>query len=490
MAGVLSFTLGIEVSNFLRGCGLASGQIINLIGGAKALHQVMEGTWAAIERGAALEHLSKRTGESVGNLFLLQKGLKAVGLDSSVAGTMLFQMNKALGGVNEMGEPTKAIFEELGLSIDTLKTKSAPEALQAIFEKLAKLNNASATFAASQIFGRGGAQDALQAARSGPRFGAALGDNKIGAEQAQRTASTFADIAIQMDKLQHQADKVFAGIAEAVGPVIEKLLQMSKAVDFNAIGQELGKFVGAFINAFGDGRLSELIGLSISTGVKLGLDSLPALFEQVGASLIDYIKTPLKEIQSFLEWLGYNITAALDKIRNPLHRQGLEFLRGYDVRADYKNAEGPTFNLGSGDYGTGDIHSDANQRLANITKNFAATIAPLRELVNELTLPKSGGMFTGLFSTLSLIATQAKEMADKKGNLDATKDPKTAKGKFEKPSVTEIEKMGFVFNGAGRGANDSGRDTVAGIRRSNDLLQNIYDKIAKPGGDTSFLNTI
>jgi hypothetical protein len=127
MNGVLAYTLGLEAGGFnaaITGANQNLGSFLSTaarvtgvtaltaaaIGGAKQLLDLVGGIGEAFERGAHFEHLSKRTGETVQNLFLLEKGFKAAGLPADNLGHVLFMLQKAMGGVNEMGESTSEIF--------------------------------------------------------------------------------------------------------------------------------------------------------------------------------------------------------------------------------------------------------------------------------------------------------------------------------------------------------------------------------------------
>src|ERR1700744_6347185 len=103
--GILAFTLGLEGGKFLsvaekaeRGINGIVKEAIKLtgvaalVGGAleslKGSANVIKGVFDVFERGAALQQLHARTGETVSDLFLLQKGFKAVGLESEGVGQM------------------------------------------------------------------------------------------------------------------------------------------------------------------------------------------------------------------------------------------------------------------------------------------------------------------------------------------------------------------------------------------------------------------
>src|ERR1035441_9010524 len=119
--GVLQFTLGLEVAQFLSAVDLSAGKILSLAGVGEMLHKAMEKVFQSFEQGAALEHLSRRTGETAGNLYRLQAGLEACGVSAESLPSMLFLMQKSLGGVSEMGESTADVFHKLGLNIAELK---------------------------------------------------------------------------------------------------------------------------------------------------------------------------------------------------------------------------------------------------------------------------------------------------------------------------------------------------------------------------------
>src|SRR5689334_9273447 len=114
MAALLQYTLGLATSNFLNALGPVGASVKGLAGSLVSVGAVMNGVFSQFERGAGLEHLSRRTGETVSDLYEMEKGFKAVGLSADSLPHTLLMMEKALGGFNEMGEPTKDIFAGLG----------------------------------------------------------------------------------------------------------------------------------------------------------------------------------------------------------------------------------------------------------------------------------------------------------------------------------------------------------------------------------------
>jgi len=112
MANVLQFTLGLEVSKFLEAVGWERG-ILSLAGRGNCWGYVGR-VMGKIRAGAELEHLSKRTRESVGSLFELERGFAAAGLSADDVGPAIFMLRRSLGGTNEMGEKTADVFKRSG----------------------------------------------------------------------------------------------------------------------------------------------------------------------------------------------------------------------------------------------------------------------------------------------------------------------------------------------------------------------------------------
>ena len=79
MAGVLQFTLGLEASNFLSQIGVSSSSLLSFAGIAEGVKASFESMFAAMERGASLDALSARTGETVSNIYQLQEALNNEG---------------------------------------------------------------------------------------------------------------------------------------------------------------------------------------------------------------------------------------------------------------------------------------------------------------------------------------------------------------------------------------------------------------------------
>src|ERR1043166_6815755 len=260
MANLLQFTLGMATGGFISAIDKAKGALAGLTGGTLSLGAAAEGVWHAIEHGAALQQLSKRTGQSVGDLFELQRGFRAVGLSSDDVGSAIYQFNKALGGVNEAGESTTDIFSRLHLKIRDLKALAAPQQFEAITKSLARLDQASATKAASLLFGRGEAANMLQLARSSQEFGEAI---KKAAEQSkvfERNAKSWEQVSMAVGALRYTLESLWSGVAEGVVPMVQQIVDWLDKIDLSKFGKRIGDVFKTVTEAFREGAIGGFLG--------------------------------------------------------------------------------------------------------------------------------------------------------------------------------------------------------------------------------------
>jgi hypothetical protein len=194
MAGVLEFALGLKSSEFLSELGVSSRAIVAVGAAMEGLKFTAEKVWAAVEQGAALKELADRTNQSTESLYRMEEGFKGVGLGAEAVPGMILKMQRALSGVNEMGEKTGFVFTQLGLNMTKLRGESAEQSLNEIGAALAKMGTNNAAGAASAIFGRFGAGDILQLARGMQEYQRVMNATKGDATVFGAMADAWSDI--------------------------------------------------------------------------------------------------------------------------------------------------------------------------------------------------------------------------------------------------------------------------------------------------------
>ena len=304
MSNILSFTLGLSAAGFAKGIQTAESGVKGLsneihkadtkgmldgikeigshaskllgvgtaigavVGSVEGMINVVEGVMGQIEKGAALEKLSRTTGETVGNLYRLQKGIIAAGGEAESAGNMVYLLQKSLGGVNEEGESTAGIFSQLGLSIEQLKKMSAPEAIQKIGQEINKLDNASAAFASGKIFGRSEAKNFLELARSSGEFAEGLRKSSDAAAVMDKNAENFEKIEKSMLKAKNMLKTFYLELAAGIAPAIQKVLDVLNKIDLSGFSKKISDVLTLMGETIEQRRLGELLQASLEVGME------------------------------------------------------------------------------------------------------------------------------------------------------------------------------------------------------------------------------
>ena len=421
MAGIMQFALGLETSTFLRGLGLASGGILSLAAVGQGLQSAMRGVWSAIESGAALKDMSSRTGESVENLFKLRHALDIVGVGADAAAPMVLKLQKTMSGVTEDGEKTADLFAAIGLNFQQLKQMDVTERIIALGTALNGINKDQASGIASKIFGREGAGNIVQIARSMDDFKQSLQDASPAARVFERTADLFDKIDDTISTIKMKVGGMFAGIAEGVGPALQKLLDFAKGLDFVGFGQRIGQELELVINSFGAGKFAEYFTLAIQAGLQEGINFL---------ATTDWapVVKGLKE-------------AVFGKSLETVGKENFMKVAGEMARGK--------INFGDGD-------------------SMNPFLDKLKKLRAELAGSETNTGTVDFIRYVTGLAAQFKRTVDLPG-----KEEKAAK--FNPPNVTDIEKIGFVFNN-GISRTDHQRDIATNTRRTYEILKTIADR--------------
>jgi hypothetical protein len=482
MAGVLEFTLGLQASEFLSGLGLAQGHILSLAGAGEMLHKAFEKVFQAFEQGAALEHLSRRTGETVGNFYRLQQGLQAAGASAESLPSMLFMMQKSLGGVSEMGESTADVFHKLGLNISELKRLGPAEAFGKIMERMGTMSQESAVKASSMIFGRMGAGTAVQVSRSSSEFGQEFKDAARQAEIFERAGAAFAKIQRTILNIKDEIAGFWAGIAEGAAPAVQTVLDWLRKIDLTSIGTRIGKVLGAITEAIASGE-----------GTALLKESFEAAFEQIGnyamrmfngvfAVLVTRITQVAAEMPKIFGVIAPGITAALTGSIKTFAGEMLLTLSNA-AQALGQNKLAMTLARSGADVAASSSRGSdeaAAKAKSGLNEILMGTVADMGELGSAFkgAWNDTGSPF-GTDSTAKLQAHLGKLMArvgtagSSEGARASDEDVNFGKGLTHRTEGNAFEKMGFVMGGGGGPI----QDVVKNTARTADAIDQLREVI-------------
>ena len=510
MNGTLQYSLGLATGGFLGNLQAVQGRVAQfsgfmgklpvigaslagLLGGVSSIHAVIENAMHQIEKGAALNDLSKRTGESVGALYTLQRGFSVVGVAAESVAPALMTMQKALGGFSEFGEPTKNIFAGIGLSIEDLKAQDGPAALNSIVRALAKLRNDEAATAAFKIFGRSMGADMLQVARSADEFGNAMAGANAQAGMFQRNAAEFEAVDKGLAKLKMRFNGLFLGMAEGMAPGLNGILQSLNKIDLTPLGQRVGEALTGFTQAFREGKITTVVALGLQAGFETALTYLGKGLIGIGLALKETMAAIFSEdslsfwqnrfrrvgAEGRAEWENTEAQRAMERMKSATSPQEKDAARA-SMRSHLDAAQQYS--------GYGLEYQNRSQAASDqMEKVFALAMA--QSMKNAVGFSMGTGaaeQFSAALADLAARAPHATENAAGGNERLAGAPPKPEKLRETKPEASNTwANLGFILGQGGAGGHQE-RIAQNTLRTAN-LIQKLVDRTPKPTAQQNFL---
>ena len=265
------------------------------LGGAFAAFQgaeaITEGLKGAIEQGRQFAVQARQTSQSVATLVELKRAFEEAGISGEGVTTALFMLNKALGGVNEEGQPTATAFERIGLSIAELKKQNAVEQFNSIIGGLKRLPDAAARANAAQaIFGRG-ARDIMAVLNDPHGFEESIAASAEYAKTMQQNAGAFEIVGKAVEQVQMKVQEFYSGVAAGLAPILEKVLGLINKIDFGKFGASLGNGIAVAFEAITDGKVFEIVRLGLTLAFQDAVNFLYASLAAVGTIIVTQFKS-------------------------------------------------------------------------------------------------------------------------------------------------------------------------------------------------------
>jgi len=258
---VLSAFLKLDGGAFTTGIGKA-------LEGTKFLTRSLGELSAKIKTGfdfgSDMANLSTQLGISAGRATVLRQVFDDTGVGAGALGQTFTIMQKALGGMNDEGEPTNKMFQRLGLSMDGLKKMDAEGQFFAIGKAIKGIEDPGERVTALMgIFGKSGAPLARLFADDGALQEA---EARLGGLPAimDKNANAFNNVSTRLNALKMKTTGFWAGMAEGVLPMADSISRALDGIDLSGIGQRVGTAVSSFVQMFRDAPFGEVMW----TGVK------------------------------------------------------------------------------------------------------------------------------------------------------------------------------------------------------------------------------
>ena len=239
-----------------------------------AARAVVDGFAQAIDLGGKLNDLSSRTGETAGNLLVLQRAFENSGLGADKVGQSLNKLQKFMAEANAGGVEQTQTLDALGISMSDLAGKTPSEQMQVLAQKIASISDpAERARASMDIFGKAGGELLPLLNNFSGEIDTARGQLGSMPSAMDRSAKAMDDLGDSMKAISSKSMEFAAGFIEKALPALNMFTNALSGVDAAGWGQALMKqvmnvadfLIGAFKAPM---PAIEAIGLALLAGVK------------------------------------------------------------------------------------------------------------------------------------------------------------------------------------------------------------------------------
>ena len=470
--------------------------------GGEMVAQGFEHFSAAMEKGGELVNLSANTGIAVRDLQILQRQFQIAGKGAEDVGLVMAKMMKNL----ETGSAAEMI-KRLGLKMEELRHKSPTEQFQAIGQAINALPDpAERATAAMDIFGKSGAS--LLSVFSSGGLGEAAQQVGGQAEILGKDASLFKDVSEKLHLAGLKVQGFFVGVADRVAPVIKPLLDRFATLDLSSLGQQVGYFVGLFIQAFQDGKLGGVVLSSMELSFATAARFLLGLLTAIGNTLFEVLMQGPQNALAVLQiattadfWKGLgasllsmaaNFTAALlDGVATLIDKlSGIPGI-GNKFHGGVEAVRSKATELREGAAVLGDYGADKlTPVFTGIKKRAAEELKTIAEAAGKgfdqgSSVIDTGGISKRLDKLVGEIMDHAQEAQDEALKELPTKTPNAPVGEQldNKPAFSHLQKIGGGgYSSGGDPLLTESRQQTRELRELNRGIKTLIEKQPKTTG--------
>jgi len=228
------------------GAGLAVG--FGAIKAAGALvREVFQGFGEALDLGGQLKDLSDRTGESAGNLMLLQQAFKNAGNSAEAVGPTINKMQKFMVDAANGSDKNNEALSRLGLTFKDLQGKAPIEQMKILAERIQQIpDDAERSAVAIEIFGKAGGK--LLPVLMDLSGGLETAKKQLGSmpDIMTRFSKVFDDVSDNIEIIKGKFMEFAAGLLSKVAPALEFITTVMTQFDAAAFGERIGQaLIGA-----------------------------------------------------------------------------------------------------------------------------------------------------------------------------------------------------------------------------------------------------
>ena len=270
-----------------------------------AARRVVEGFGQAIDLGGRLTDLSSRTGETAGQLLVLEKAFTNTGVSADSVGTSLNKMQKFMVDAAQGGQAQADALNRLGITMSELVGKTPTEQMAVFAQRIAGIQDpAQRAEAAMSIFGKSGGELLPILQNFSGELETARGQLGSMPGVMDRSAKAFDELGENMQTINSKVMQFAAGFLEGALPALNKFTSALSGVDAAGWGQAtmdiVTRIADRLIGAFQD-PLAVI--QSYGTSMEVAVKTFGNAFFNTSSTVIDFL------VQSMQTNLASAVTA-------------------------------------------------------------------------------------------------------------------------------------------------------------------------------------
>jgi hypothetical protein len=203
---------------------------------------------AAVAMGGQLNDLSARTGETAGNLAILQRAFENAGAGAESVGPTINRLQRAIVEAGEGGKEQAEAFGKLGLNLERLKDLTPTEQLQAVAGALQGVGNDSERGAiAMQLLERSGGELLPLLRAMGSELDVARKQLGSTPQVMDRVSASFDTIGDNFAAIGEKGKEFAAGLLEQIAPALVDVTTRLANIDAAGFGAKLSEYAEATV---------------------------------------------------------------------------------------------------------------------------------------------------------------------------------------------------------------------------------------------------
>jgi hypothetical protein len=318
-----------DTQTFSERVGGMASQFSNLVGPLVAVGAAFLGARSlvnsfreAIDMGGKLNDLSQRTGETAGNLAILQRAFENAGLGGDQVGAMLNRLQRFMVEANSGGEQQAKTMNRLALSMEDLRGKTPTEQMKLFADRLSFISDpAERSAIAMQLFGKSGGELLPLLRAMGVELDVAR--QQLGSYPAiiDRTNAALDTIGDNFNAISAKAREFATGLLVNLAPALVEITDKIAKIDAAGFGMMLSDYAAKMAQAV---SAAFNLGAAIDS-IKLAIENIVSGNFGEGLSLIwSTMKvTALSALNEIIEKFTAGFLTIAEFVRSVFTGEGL-----------------------------------------------------------------------------------------------------------------------------------------------------------------------